>query len=157
VASGRGSSGLTSKRLTSADARAMWSWAFFDFANSPFSTLVVTFIYAAYFTQAIAPDPISGTALWSRGVTATALVVAFASPMLGAFADRGGYRKPFLLLFTTVAIAGCIALYTVLPGQVALALVIFVVANICFELASVHRSLEDRLQHPPAAHDADRS
>lgn len=121
----------------SADNRAIWSWAFYDFANSPFSTLIVTFIYATYFTQSIASDPISGTALWSRGVTATALVVAVASPVLGAVADRGGYRKLFLLLFTAAAIAGSVALYAVVPGQVALALAIFVVANISFELASV--------------------
>lgn len=119
------------------DPKAVWSWACYDFANSPFTTLVVTFIYATYFTQAIAPDPIHGTALWSRGVTLTALSVAFASPILGALADRGGYRKLFLLAFTAVAIAGSVALYPVLPGQTVRALAIFVVANVAFEMASV--------------------
>ena len=46
--------------------RAIWSWALYDFANSPFTTLVVTFIYATYFSQAIAPDEITGTALCHR-------------------------------------------------------------------------------------------
>lgn len=118
-------------------SRVVWSWAFFDFANSPFATLVVTFIYATYFTQAIAPDPVTGTALWSRAVTISALVVAFASPFLGALADRGGYRKRLLALFTGIAIAGSVALYPVLPGQVTLALGVFVVANISFELSLV--------------------
>ena len=117
--------------------RAVWSWAFYDFANSSFTTLVVTFIYAAYFTQAIAPDPITGTALWAWAVTATALVVALASPLLGAVADRTGARKPILLLFTAVAVVGSAALYPVLPGQVALALAIFVIANVSFELSLV--------------------
>ena len=57
-------------------SRAIWSWALYDFANSPFTTLVVTFVYATYFTQAIAPDPITGTVLWSRAVALTAVVVA---------------------------------------------------------------------------------
>jgi MFS transporter, UMF1 family len=117
--------------------RAVWSWALFDFANSPFATLVVTFVYATYFTQAIAADVISGTALWSRGVTVTALVVAISSPLLGALADRGGYRKLFVVLAVIVCAAATTALYGVLPGQVLLALALFVVANVAFEFAEV--------------------
>jgi UMF1 family MFS transporter len=117
--------------------RAVWSWALFDFANSPFTTLLVTFVYATYFTQAIAPDPISGTALWSRAVTITGLVVALSSPLLGALADRGGYRKLFLMLCVLLCAGATTALYNVLPGQVLLALTIFILANIAFELAEV--------------------
>ena len=84
--------------------RAIWSWAIYDFANPPFTTLVVTFVYATYFTQVIAPDPVTGTVLWSRAVTITALVVAICSPILGALADRGGYRKTFVLFFTLVCV-----------------------------------------------------
>lgn len=117
--------------------RAIVSWALYDFANSPFTTLVVTFIYATYFTQAIADDPIHGTALWSRGVTATAIIVALTSPLLGALADRGGYRKLFVVLATVVCAVGTALLYFVLPGQVLAALLILVVANVAFELAGV--------------------
>ena len=96
--------------------RAIWSWALYDFANSPFTTLVVTFVYATYFTQAIAPDPITGTALWSRAVTVTALVVAIGSPIFGALADRGGYRKAFVVVFTAVCAGATAGLFGVLPG-----------------------------------------
>ncbi|TNF70765.1 MAG: MFS transporter [Acidobacteria bacterium] len=115
----------------------MFSWASYDFANSPYTTLVVTFIYATYFTEAIAPDSVTGTALWSRGVTITALVVAFLSPLLGAVADRGGYRKAFLMLTTSICIFGTVVLYTVLPGQTTRALIWFVTANIAFEMGMV--------------------
>lgn len=121
----------------SVNTRAVWAWSLFDFANSPFTTLVVTFVYATYFTQAIAADPITGTALWSRAVTISALVVAFASPLLGALADRGGYRKPFVMVSVLVCAAATAALYTVLPGEVLAALVLFVIANIAFELGGV--------------------
>ena len=126
--------------MASADTarrREIWSWALYDFANSPFTTLVVTFVYATYFTQAIADDPIHGTALWSRGVTITALVVALASPVLGAIADRGGYRKRFVLLSTLVCVVATALLYRVMPGQVVAALVLFVVANIAYEFGTV--------------------
>jgi len=120
-----------------ANSRAIWSWAFYDFANSPFTTLVVTFVYGTYFTQAIAADAISGTALWSRAMTVTALVVAICSPILGALADRGGYRKALVLTFTLICVGATTGLYWVLPGQIYAALVLVVIANIGYEFASV--------------------
>jgi len=120
-----------------AGTRAIVSWALFDFAGAPFTTLVVTFIYATYFTQAIAAEAIHGTVLWSRGVSFTALLVALCSPLLGALADRGGYRKRILAVTTLVCAAGSAALYWVLPGQVLRALACVVVANIAFEFAAV--------------------
>lgn len=122
---------------SSHDARSVWSWAGYDFANSPFTTLVVTFIYATFFTQVIAPDAIRGTALWSRGVTATAIAVALLSPIFGALADRGGYRKRFLAISTIAAIGGTLSLYGVLPGEVGQALFWFVLANVSFEMGLV--------------------
>jgi UMF1 family MFS transporter len=119
------------------DLRTIVSWALFEFAGTPFPTLVVTFIYATYFTKAFTADPNHGTALWSRGVSTTALIVALCSPLLGALADRGGYRKRFLGLATVVCAAGSAALYWVLPGQVVLALAFVVVANVAFEFAAV--------------------
>lgn len=119
----------------------------YDFANSPFTTLVVTFVYSTFFTKLMTADEITGTALWSRGVTITALVVALLSPIAGAVADRGGFRKLFLLLATAVCVAGTVGLvfpqpYAVLAqhglaGQATLALLFFVVANIAFEMGGV--------------------
>jgi MFS transporter, UMF1 family len=125
-----------------ATRRAIWAWALYDFANSPFTTLVVTFIYAAYFTQAMTDDEISGTRLWTTAISTTAIVVALASPLMGAVADRGGYRKLFLVAFTAICIGATVRLYGIPPGadgaDTALqALVWFVVANIGFEMASV--------------------
>ncbi len=119
------------------DRRAIWSWACYDFANSPFTTLVVTFIYATYFTETIAPDSVTGTALWSRGVTVAAIAVALLSPFLGALADRGGYRKLFLLISTTICIVATVGLFGVHPGQTTRALLWFCVANIAFEMGMV--------------------
>ncbi|UCD38039.1 MAG: MFS transporter, partial [Fidelibacterota bacterium] len=117
--------------------RSVFAWCLYDFGNSAFTTLVVTFIYATYFTKAIAPDEVTGTVLWSRGVTVTALTVALLSPLLGALADRGGYRKLFLLLATAVSVFGSVMLYGPLPGAITAALVWFVIANVAFEMGNV--------------------
>lgn len=123
--------------LVGRGSRPIWAWALYDFANSPFTTLVVTFVYSTYFTQAIASDPIRGTTLWSRAVTATALLVALCSPFLGALADRGGYRKAFIFIFTLICVVASAALYRVLPGQTLMALLLFVTANVAFEVGTV--------------------
>jgi len=120
-----------------ADKKFIFGWVMYDFANSAYTTLVVTFIYATYFVSAIAPDKIMGTALWSRGVTLTAICVALLSPVLGALADQGGLRKKFLFLSTVVAVVSTAWLNFVLPGQVFAALVCFVISNIAFELGMV--------------------
>ncbi len=85
------------------DRKAIWAWSLYDFANSSFTTLVITFIYATYFVKGIAADETTGTVLWAWGVvTPTAIVVAVFSPLLGALADRTGTRKRALLITTVV-------------------------------------------------------
>ena len=120
------------------DRRAVFAWTTYDFANSAFTTLVVTFIYGTYFTSAsFSGDPTVGTLLWSRAVALTAIAVALLSPYLGAIADRGGYRKRFLFTATAMCIAATATLFFPLPGQLTFALAAFVVANISFEMANV--------------------
>ena len=117
--------------------KAVWGWALYDFANSAYTTLIVTFIYAVLFTQAIATDGITGTAQWANAVAVTAIVVALSSPFLGALADGGGHRKAFLATSTLVCIVGIALLYFARPGQVMLALTLFVISNVAYELCGV--------------------
>ena len=117
--------------------KTVFVWSLYDFANSSFTTLIVTFIYAAYFTKAIAENEIIGTALWSRAVSLTALFVAFASPIMGAIADKSNLRKTFLVFMTYICVFGSIMLYFAMPGEGMKALTWFVIANIGFELGGV--------------------
>ncbi len=109
----------------------------YDFANSAFTTLIVTFIYATYFTQAIAEDATSGTGYWSLGVTVSALAVALISPYAGAIADQGGYRKRFLLWSTILGVLATVLLFFPMPGQIGFALTVFVIGNFAFEIGLV--------------------
>lgn len=123
--------------------KVVWSWALYDFANSAFTTLVVTFIYATYFTKAMAPDEIIGTAWWSRAVALSAILIAVLSPLMGAIADQGGARKRFLAVSTAVCVLATAALAFIAPGDTGtavLALTLFVVANIAFEMSSLFNS-----------------
>ncbi len=115
-------------------------WASFDWANSAFPTCVVTFIYATYFTQAIAADELSGTTAWSRAVAVSSILAALLSPLAGALADRGGRRAEYLMFATFICCAATALLTFVAPGlesAVLLALVLFAVANLAFEMGTV--------------------
>lgn len=113
------------------------AWSMYDFANQPFTNLVLTFIYGTFFTTVIASNEIVGTQQWSHAISITAIVVALLSPFMGALADKGGYRKMFMFFFTWLTIIATTVLYFVLPGQVIRALFWFVLANIGFEMGSV--------------------
>lgn len=122
------------------DPKTIASWCLFDWANSAFTTLVVTFVYSTYFTQAIAPEEVTGTALWSRAVGASGILIALISPILGAEADRGNRRKQFLAASTVTCVLTTAALTFVKPGMdyaVPLALLLFVLGNLGFELGMV--------------------
>ncbi|HVT43776.1 MAG TPA: MFS transporter [Thermoanaerobaculia bacterium] len=113
------------------------AWSFYDFANSAFVTLVVTFIYSAYFARAIASDATHGTILWSRAVNLSALLAALSTPLLGAIADYSGRKKAFLLVSTVVCVVFTLLLFFPRAGQVHAAWILFVVANLGFEAGQV--------------------
>ena len=117
--------------------RTIVAWSFYDFANSSFATIVLTFVYSSYFTKAIATDTITGGRQWSWAVTISALIVALSSPLLGAIADRKGLRKRFLMVCSLMCITATAALYFPVTGQILPALAMFVVANSANELGNV--------------------
>ena len=119
------------------DKGQIWSWALYDFANSAFTTIVVTFIYGTFFTQSIAPNEIVGTQWWSWAISFTAILVAFSSPFLGALADLTVFRKKIMLFSTLTCVVATTLLFFPTQGQVLLALSIFVIANISFEIGTV--------------------
>ncbi len=122
------------------DTKTIASWCLYDWANSAFTTLVVTFVYSTYFSQAFAPDENTGTALWSRGIVVSSLLIALLSPIMGAVADRGGTRRRFVIATTMICVAATALLTFVRPSQpnaVFLALTLFVIANVMFEMGIV--------------------
>ena len=117
--------------------KEVFAWSLYDFANQPFTTIIITFIYSAFFTKVIAENEQIGTTMWANSIALTAIIVAILSPILGAIADSGGYRKFFLILFTWVSAVFSILLYFPEAGDTLLALTLFVIANIAFEMGTV--------------------
>lgn len=121
-----------------ASRRQLVAWAFYDWASTPFFAVVITFVFSAYFIQGVAGDEVLGTAYWGWMTTASALVIAACSPILGAIADVGGRRKPWLVAFTGLSAATTAGLWLVTPDAAAvpLALTLVLVANVATEVAT---------------------
>lgn len=119
--------------------RAIAAWCLYDFANSGYVTVVVTFVFATYFAQAVAPNPETGTAWWGTAQAMSAILIALASPIFGAIADQTGPRKPWILAFALATVFATAALWGVTPDPSAalFALVMVVIANVGFEVAQV--------------------
>jgi MFS transporter, UMF1 family len=115
--------------------RAVWSWCLYDWANSPFVTLITTFVFSAYFAQVVAANPNEGAASWGFAMGTAAIVIALLSPPLGAIADKAGARKPWLAALTLIIALGSAALWWAKPGAVTLSLVTVAVAVIAFEIS----------------------
>lgn len=103
-----------------------FAWALYDWANSAYATVILTFVFSAYFARQVAPDDSEGMALWGYAMGIAGLAVALAGPVLGAIADRAGRRKPWLAVFTALCVLGIASLWLVRPdpGWVVPALVL---------------------------------
>src|SRR6185312_3328469 len=117
------------------DRRAVAAWCLFDWANSAFPSVVTTFVFATYFTQGVAPDPVTGTAWWGHAQAVAGLCIAILSPVLGSVADLTGRRKAWLAVFSALNVVAVASLWFVLPspGSVPLALIGIAVATVAFE------------------------
>jgi len=119
--------------------KAAIAWSTFDWANSAFPTIISTFVFAAYFTKAVAPTPEVGTAQWGWTMGIVGLVIAVLGPVVGATADHTGRRKPWLAGFSALCIGATALLWFTEPdvSDTLWALVFVGLASIAFELAIV--------------------
>ncbi len=120
-------------------SRQLASWYFYEWAISPFSAVIMTFVFSAYFTQKIATNPIIGTEQWGFAISLSAIIIAILSPILGAIADNHGSKKPWLAFFTVWIVIGCFCLWFAKAEVTYLyfALLSVVIANVGSETAMV--------------------
>ena len=117
--------------------KKIFIWTLFDFANTSFSIVVVTFLFAVYFKNTVADGKPIGDLYWSFGTSISMIITALISPVLGAIADFSAGKKRFLLFFTIMCIVATASLFFVGPGQIVLGLILFIIANIGFEAGLV--------------------
>ena len=123
------------EKIQRASRRELLGWAMFDFANSSYTTVIITVVFCIIFPRIVVgdgPEYRLGNLLWSTSLSISYLVVLLSAPILGAIMDYTGSKKKFLFgsyLLTVIATA---ALFFVGPGSIALGMFLVVLSNIGF-------------------------
>lgn len=127
--------GISVEKIQRASRRELLGWAMFDFANSSYTTVIITVVFCIIFPRIVVgdgPEYRLGNLLWSTSLSISYLVVLLSAPILGAIMDYTGSKKKFLFgsyLLTVIATA---ALFFVGPGSIALGMFLVVLSNIGF-------------------------
>ena len=119
--------------------KKIFNFALYDFANSAFTTIIITFIFSTYFAKQIAPNPVLGQSYWGWTIGITGVVVALIGPLLGTIADKKNYSEFFIKIFTIICISLTCLLWFSKPSEKYLIYTLFIVglANIFYELSLI--------------------
>ncbi len=112
--------------------REVFGWAMYDFANSGYTTVVLTAVFSAYFVGSIAGGATWATLAWTATLSAASLLVMLTMPAIGAYADLRAAKKPLLLASTVGCVAATAALGWAGPGDIVFAIVVVMLATIFF-------------------------
>lgn len=112
--------------------REVWSWAGYDFANSGYTTVVLTAVYNAYFVGVVAGNAAWGTLAWTLTLAASNLLGIVLMPAIGAAADLHANKQRWLMASTVVCVTATAGLAATGPGSLALAVVLVVISNFAF-------------------------
>ncbi len=119
-------------------SKSTWGWMFYDFANSAFTTIIVSVVYSAYFIGTVVQgDPGYGEMLWGRAIGISMTLVAISAPFLGAAADYSRGKKRMLFLNCWLTVVFTALLWFVGPGDVTKGMIFFIIANFGFNSANV--------------------
>src|SRR5881227_2600534 len=109
--------------------REVWAWSVYDFANSGFTTVVITAVYGAYFVSVISENQPWATFAWTVALSVSYALILVTGPLVGAWADAHAAKKRLLFISTIGCVFFTALLYYAGPGSVALALGLLVLSN----------------------------
>jgi UMF1 family MFS transporter len=112
--------------------KEVFAWAMYDFANSGYTTVVLTAVFNTYFVNVVAGDAPWATLAWTLILSASYVLGMLMMPALGAYADVHAKKMTLLMAVTVGCVLATAALALVGPGDLVLATVLLVISNFCF-------------------------
>ena len=112
--------------------RDVWAWAMYDFANSGYTTVVITALFSAYFVAVVADGQPWATLAWTAALAVSYLAILASAPLIGAFADLRAAKKRLLAISTAGCVLFTALLYFAQPGALWLAVACLVLSNFFF-------------------------
>lgn len=110
----------------------MFSWAMYDFANSGYTTVVITAVFNAYFVAEVAGNAPWATFAWTAALSVSFALIIFTAPLIGAYADAHAAKKRLLLATTAGCVVFTAGLAAVGRGDIILGFTLIVLSNYCF-------------------------
>lgn len=119
--------------------KKVWAWMLYDWAAQPYSTLLITFIFAPYFASVVVGDPILGQSLWGVMTAFVGLSLAILGPILGAISDTSSAKKPWMIFFSFLYVFGAWSIWWAVPGMESFLgiLVLFGIGMLGMELSQI--------------------
>ena len=112
--------------------REVWAWSMYDFANSAYTTVVITAVFGAYFVGVVAEGKAWATFAWTAALSVSYAAILITGPLVGAWADAHAAKKELLLATTVGCVIFTAALYYAGPGAIVLSLVLLMLSNYFF-------------------------
>lgn len=112
--------------------REVFGWAMYDFANSGYTTVVLTAVFNTYFVGVVAGSAEWATFAWTLVIAASSLIVMLTMPAIGAYADLHARKKALLAMSTAACVAGTAALSLAAGGDLWIAVLAMLVSNTCY-------------------------
>jgi MFS transporter, UMF1 family len=131
--------------------REVFGWAMYDFANSGYTTVVLTAVFNSYFVGVVASDASWATLAWTLTIALSSVIVMLAMPAIGAYADLRASKKRVLVFATVGCVAATTMLASVGPGDLAWAVGLIVLSNTFYAVGeSMTASFLPELARPDA-------
>jgi UMF1 family MFS transporter len=112
--------------------REVWAWSMYDFANSAYTTVVITAVFGAYFVSVVSGNAPWATFAWTAALSVSYAAILVTGPLVGAWADAHAAKKKLLLFSTGGCVLFTAALYYAGPSAVVLSLVLVALSNYFF-------------------------
>ena len=114
--------------------REVFAWAMYDFANSGYTTVVLTAVFNAYFVSVIAQKAEWATFAWTAMLAVSYLAVMIAGPFVGAYADAHAAKKRVLFIATIGCVISTALLFWAGPGDYVWVAIFIIVSNFCYAI-----------------------
>jgi len=117
---------------TDVRARELWAWAMYDFANSGYTTVVITALFNAYFVAVVAANAPWATLAWTAALSVSYGLIVLTAPLIGAYADLRAAKKKLLAVSTAGCVVFTALLYFAQPDTLWFAIACVILSNFFF-------------------------
>jgi len=104
----------------------------YDFANSGYTTVVITAVFSAYFVSVVCANAGWATFVWTLALSVSYAAILVTGPLIGAWADAHAAKKRLLLASTVGCVLFTTLLYFASPGAVWFSIALIILSNYFF-------------------------